>query len=63
MVADVASAGFYESATGTKYTRVRWLIISGLLSGQQRKENPENAPDLNFKKAKAESNAAQKNLI
>lgn len=63
MVKDAASAGFYESATGKKFPRVQLLTIEGLLSGQQRAEHPDHAPDLNFKKAKAESNAAQKNLI
>ena len=33
------------------------------LSGKQRAEHPDHAPDLNFKKAKAESNAAQRELI
>ena len=63
MVKDAASAGFYESATGKKYPRVQLLTIEGLLSGKQRAEHPDHAPDLNFKKAKAESNAAQKELI
>ena len=63
MIADAASAGFYESATGKKYPRVQLLTIEGLLSGQQRAEHPDHQPDLNFKKAKAESNAAQKALI
>jgi hypothetical protein len=34
MIADPASAGFYESATGKKYPRVQWLTIDGILSGQ-----------------------------
>jgi hypothetical protein len=63
MIADAASAGFYESATGKKYPRVQLLTIDGLLSGKQRAEHPDHAPDLNFKKAKSESNAAQKKLI
>ena len=63
MIADAASAGFYESASGKKYPRVQLLTIEGLLSGKQRAEHPDHAPDLNFKKAKAESNAAQKELI
>jgi adenine specific DNA methylase Mod len=63
MVADAASAGFYESASGKKYPRVQLLTIEGLLDGKQRAEHPDVAPDLNFKKAKAESNAAQKELI
>lgn len=63
MIADAACAGFYESAAGKKHPRLQLLTIAGLLSGQQRGEHPDHAPDLNFKKAKAESNAAQKNLI
>ncbi len=39
------------------------LTIEGLLSGKQRAKHPDHQPDLNFKKAKAESNAAQKELI
>lgn len=63
MVKDAASAGFYESATGKKYPRVQLLTIEGLLNHTQRAEHPDHAPDLNFKKAKAESNASQKELI
>jgi len=63
MVKDAVSAGFYESAAGKKYSRVQRLTIEGLLSGTQRAEHPDHQPDLNFKKAKAESNAAQKELI
>jgi hypothetical protein len=63
MIADAASAGFYESATGKKFPRVQLLTIEGLLSGKQRAEHPDHQPDLNFKKAKAESNAAQKELL
>jgi hypothetical protein len=63
MIADAASAGFYESATGKKFPRVQLLTIEGLLSGKHRAEHPDHQPDLNFKKAKAESNAAQKELI
>ncbi len=63
MIADAANAGFYESATGKKYPRVQLLTIEGLLSGKQRAEHPDHQPDLNFKKAEAESNAAQKELI
>jgi hypothetical protein len=63
MIADAASTGFYESASGKKYPRVQLLTIEGLLSGKQRAEHPDHAPDLNFKKARAEANAAQKDLI
>ena len=63
MIADAASAGFYESASGKKFPRVQLLTIEDLLSGQARAEHPDYEPDLNFKKAKTESNAAQKNLI
>jgi len=62
-IAAVASAGFYESASGKKYPRLQLVTIEGLLSGQQRAEHPDHAPDLNFKKAKAESNTAQEDLI
>ena len=58
MIADAASAGFYESATGKKYPRVQLLTIAGLLDQKHRAEHPDHQPDLNFKKAKAESNAA-----
>ncbi len=63
MIADAASAGFYEDGAGRKFPRVQLLTIEGLLSGQQRAEHPDHQPDLNFKKAKAESSAAQKELI
>jgi site-specific DNA-methyltransferase (adenine-specific) len=63
MVKDAASAGFYESASGKKFPRVQLLTIEGLLNHTQRAEHPDHAPDLNFKKAKAEANAAQKDLI
>ncbi len=62
MIADAASAGFYESASGKKFPRVQLLTIDGLLSGKQRAEHPDHAPDLNFKKAKAEATAAQPEL-
>lgn len=63
MIADAASAGFYESVSGKKFPRVQLLTIEGLLSGKHRAEHPDHQPDLNFKKAKAESNAEQKDLI
>lgn len=37
--------------------------MEGLLDKKQRSEHPDHQPDLNFKKVKAESNAAQKDLI
>ena len=63
LVKDAASAGFYESPNGKKYPRVQLLTIGDLLAGKARAEHPDYEPDLNFKKAKTESNAAQKNLI
>lgn len=63
MIADAASAGFYESATGKKFHHVQLLTIEGLLSGNHRAEHPDHQPDLNFKKAKTEANAAQKSLF
>jgi DNA modification methylase len=62
MVKDAASAGFYESPNKKKYPRVQLLTIEGLLSKKQRAEHPDYEPDLNFKKAKTEANAAQKEL-
>ena len=63
MIADAASAGFYESASGKKYPRVQLLTIEGLLSGTQRAEHPDHQPDLNFKKAKTETIASQGKLL
>ena len=63
MIKDAASAGFYESPNGKKFPRVQLLTIEDLLTGQARAEHPDYEPDLNFKKAKQESNAAQKELI
>jgi len=63
MVKDAASVAFYESATGKKFARVQLLTIDGLLDGTQRAEHPDYEPDLNFKKAKAETDAEQQRLI
>lgn len=63
MIKDAASAGVYESPNQKKYPRVQLLTIEGLLSQTQRAEHPDYEPDLNFKKARQESNAAQKELI
>ncbi|MEO6970657.1 MAG: restriction endonuclease [Chthoniobacterales bacterium] len=63
MVKDAASVGFYESAAGKKFPRVQLLTIEGLLDNTQRAEHPDYEPDLNFKKAKAESDAEQRTLI
>lgn len=63
MRADAASAGFYESANGKKVPRVQLLSIDGLLSGRQRAEHPDYAPNLNFKKAKPESDTTQGQLL
>ena len=63
MIADAASAGFYESVSGKKFPRVQLLTIEGLLAGTHRAEHPDHQPDLNFKKAKAEANAAQRELM
>ena len=60
MIADAASAGFYEDGAGRKFSRLQLLTIQDLLSGKTRAEHPDHAPDLNFKKAKTEANAAQK---
>jgi hypothetical protein len=63
MIADAASAGFYQDGAGRKFPRIQLLTIEGLLSRKQRAEHPDHQPELNFKKAKTESNAAQKELI
>jgi DNA modification methylase len=63
MIADAASAGFYESATGKKFPRVQLLTIEGLLSGTHRAEHPDHQPDLNFKKARTEAHGKQADLI
>lgn len=63
MIKDAASSGFYESPNKKKYPRVQLLTIEGLLSKKQRAKHPDYEPDLNFKKAKTEANAAQKELI
>lgn len=62
MIKDAASAGFYESPNKKKYPRVQLLTIEGLLSKTHRAEHPDYEPDLNFKKAKTEASAAQKEL-
>jgi hypothetical protein len=63
IVQDAASAGFYESPNGKKFPRVQLLTIGDLLEGKTRAEHPDYEPDLNFKKAKMESNAAQKEFL
>ena len=63
MIADAASAGFYQDGAGRKFPRVQLLTIEGLLSGTQRAEHPDHQPDLNFKKAKAEAHGSQADLI
>lgn len=63
MLADAASAGFYTSAVGKKFSRVQLLTIEGLLSGTHRAEHPDHQPDLNFKKAQAEASSVQKKLL
>jgi SAM-dependent methyltransferase len=62
MIADAASAGFYESANGRKYPRVQLLTIEGLLNKTQRAEHPDYEPDLNFKKPKSEPSSMQEGL-
>lgn len=63
MIADAASAGFYESPTGKKYPRVQLLTIAGLLNHTHQAEHPDHVPDLNFKKAKAEKSSEQEQLL
>jgi hypothetical protein len=42
---------------------VQLPTIEGLLNHTHRAGHPDHQPDLNFKKAKAEANAARKDLI
>ncbi len=63
MIAEAAKAGFYTSASGKKFPRLQILTIQGLLAGTQRAEHPDHQPDLNFKKAKAEKNTQQGELL
>ena len=63
MTADAASAGFYESANGRKFSRVQLLTIEGLLNKTQHAEHPDYDPELNFKKAKQEASGEQKPLL
>jgi hypothetical protein len=58
-----ASAGFYQDGSGRKFPRVQLLTIESLSNHTQCAKHPDHQLDLNFKKAKAESNAAQKELI
>ena len=62
MIADAASAGFYTSASHELSPRVQLHTMEGLLSATHGAEHPDHQPGLNFKKAKTETNAAQKDL-
>jgi site-specific DNA-methyltransferase (adenine-specific) len=53
MKADAASAGFYDSPNGKKFSRVQLLTIEGLLNKSQRADHPDYDPNLNFRKAEA----------
>lgn len=55
--------GLYTSPGGKKFSRVQWLAIEGLLAGTQRAEHPDYEPDLNFKKAGAEADTTQTDLL
>ena len=46
-------------------TQLPWqlLTVDGLLDGTLRAEHPDYEPDLNFRKAKAETDAEQQSLI
>ena len=63
MASDAAAEGFYTSRSGKKYPRVQILTIADLLDGKARAEHPDYEPDLNFKKAKAESADDQGSLL
>ena len=55
MVKDAAVSRILRKRNGKKFARVQLLTIEGLLNGSQRAEHPDYEPDLNFKKAKAET--------
>ena len=63
MVADAASAGFYESANGKKYPRIQLLPVADLLAGTKRAEHPDYQPSLNFKASKVEKQEHQTKLL
>ena len=63
MIADAASAGFYESANGRKFARVQLLPVPDLLNGSKRAEHPDYQPSVNFKQAKAEKQHHQEDLL
>ncbi len=64
MIADAAAAGIYTSANGKlKVPRIQILTIAGLLEGTARAQHPDYEPDLNFKKAKAEIEGDQAQLL
>jgi hypothetical protein len=63
MVKDAASVGFYKSVAGKKFARVQLLTVEGLLDSSQRAGHPDYEPDLNFKRANAESDVEQQPLI
>jgi hypothetical protein len=47
---------------GKKFARVQLLTVDGLLNGTQRAEHPDGEPDLNFKRANAQSASEQSSL-
>lgn len=59
MRADAAAAGFFESDSGKKYSRIQLLTVEGLLSGVQRAEHPDHVKDATFKKAKKETKSTK----
>jgi len=63
MLSDAASAGFYDSPNGKKYARMQLLSVGDLIEGRARAEHPDYEPDLNFKKASAESDSEQQDLL
>lgn len=64
MVKDAASAGIYTSINGRiKVPRVQLLTIEQLLAETKRAEHPDYEPNLDFKKAQAETAAEQTKLL
>ncbi len=63
MLRDASSVGFYESVAGKKFACVQLLTIEGLLNGTQRPAHPDYLPGVNFRRARAEPEGEQGNLI
>ncbi len=60
----VAPGANVRQPSGLKHAEIGlFLTIADLLAGTARAEHPDDEPDLNFKKAKAESHVEQAELL